>query len=225
METNQYQFENNPEFHVWDLENYASIDSKKRFEQSWMRKFIRKNDSVLDIGCGPGYTTKIIHDNGIKVLGIDLNEQLVSMAKKEGLPVEKLDALEAIEKKGEDYSFFLMSDFVEHVPLQVVFDILKKIKLIKGARIFICTPNLDSIMGFKFWFHMPTHVNAMHPYVIRKMLENLGFEIEAEWSEYGNLPGVGWKHAFRKKILHYLLGTQAQLFHGGANIHFVARVK
>ena len=220
-----YVLEDHDEFHVWDVETYDSIDSKARFENSWMKKNIHPNMKVLDIGCGPGYTTKILHDNKIYVLGVDLNEASINRALAQGLPVEKADALDIIEQRKSEFDFFLMSDFVEHVPLNVVYAILKKISSIPNATIFICTPNLDSIMGFKFWFHMPTHINAMHPYVIRKMLDKLGFEIQEEWSEYGNLPGKGWKLAFRKKFLQLLLGTQAQLFLGGANINFIAKTR
>ncbi len=38
-------------------------------------------------------------------------------------------------------------------------------------------------MGFKFWFHMPSHMNAMHPFVIRNVLGRLGYEIIDKWSE------------------------------------------
>jgi hypothetical protein len=139
--------------------------------------------------------------------------------------VIKMDALEAIRTKSEGYNVFCMSDFIEHVPLEVVAAICGEIAKRPGAGLYLCTPNLDSIMGFKFWFHMPTHVNAMHPYVIRKMLVAQGYEIIEEWSEYGALPGRGWKLRLRKWILWKLLGTQAQLFFGGANICFFSKTK
>jgi hypothetical protein len=72
---------------------------------------------------------------------------------------------------------------------------------------------------------MPTHINAMHPYVIRKMLHNLRYKILKEWSEYGELPGKGWKLWLRKKIVRTLFGTQAELFLEGANINFIAEIK
>lgn len=221
---NYYKLSEVADFHVWDMEDFDKIDSVARYNNSWMKIHIPKGSKVLDIGCGPGYTTKILHDNGIEILGVDLNEAAIQKAQKNGLPVVCADALQIIENRGHEFDFFLMSDFIEHVPLEVVYNIFSKIKKLKQGKIFLCTPNLDSLMGFKFWFHMPTHINPMHPFVIKKMLANLGYTILAEWSEYGNLPGKGWKYKFRKKILELMLGTQAQLFVGGANINYIVKI-
>jgi SAM-dependent methyltransferase len=220
-----YTFKDNPEFHVWDLEDFESVDTKKRFNENHFFKFLKKGDSIMDLGCGPGYTVKVLQSNGFNTLGIDLNEISIRRAKEHGLNVEKLDAEEAVVKYKDSYNVFALFDFVEHIPLQVVVNILDEIRKVKNAKVFICTPNLNSLMGFKFWFHMPTHVNAMHPFVIRKMLDSMDFEIVSEWSEYGNLPGNGFKLWLRKKILKALFGTQSELFLGGANICFVAKTK
>ncbi len=219
-----YRFENNKEFHVWDIETYENIKAEN-INKSWIAPYTNEKLAVLDIGCGPGYFVKLLQLNGIKVLGIDLNDESIEQAKKEGLFVEKIDAFEAIGKYKDEFNFFSMSDFIEHVPLEVVVGILQKIKEIPGVKVYMSTPNLDSLMGFKFWFHMPTHINAMNPYVIRQMLLKLGYTIEREWSDdYGKLPGNGWKLRIRKFILEKLFGpAQAPIFYGGGNICFIAR--
>lgn len=215
-----YQHGTNPEFHVWDLGDYGSpANSACAYAAGWMKRCLSPGDAVMDIGCGAGYGVKVLHDSGHKVLGVDLNDVLVAKARSQGLNVLKLDALEAIQRYGPDYNVFCLSDFIEHVPLQVVWEIFGVLAARPGVKIYFCTPNLDSLMGFKFWFHMPTHVNAMHPFVLRGMLRRLNFTVIEEWSEYGNLPGRGWKLRLRKWLLCKLVGpTQAQLFYGGANI-------
>ncbi|MFA6289076.1 MAG: class I SAM-dependent methyltransferase [Opitutaceae bacterium] len=222
----QYDFANDPEFHVWDLATYESIDAEAAFSSGWMGKYLRREDAVLDVGCGPGYTVKVLQDLGYSVLGVDLNKELISRAQRVGLNVVEEDGLVAIRKHADKYNVICMSDFVEHVPLKVVVDICAEIARFPGKRVFLCTPNLDSVMGFKFWFHMPTHVNAMHPFVIRNMLKKLGYRVIEEWTEYGQLPGKGWKLKLRRWLLIKLLGpAQAQLFFGGANVCFFAEVK
>jgi len=222
----QYSFHNNPEFHVWDQDSYDSIDINALYQNSWMARYLKQGDKILDLGCGPGYGVKVLERHGYEVLGVDLNHELVTRARAHGLNVIEKDAVDAVREMGEHYDFFCMSDFVEHIPLEVVFAICSEVSKLPAKKLFLCTPNLDSMMGFKFWFHMPTHVNAMHPYVIRQMLEKMNYKIIEEWSEYGNLPGRGWKLKIRCWILDKLFGpTQARLFHGGANICFVAESK
>jgi SAM-dependent methyltransferase len=219
-----YTFEENPEYHVWDDGNYEQIDSASYFKQGWMGRFLESGDRVLDIGCGPGYNVKVLRDNGVETLGVDLNAALVRRAKEAGLNVVEQDAVCAIKEHGRNFDVFVMSDFIEHIPLAVAHEIFREIAGLPNKRVFFSTPNLDSLMGFKFWFHMPTHVNAMHPCVIRKMLQSLGYTLEEEWTEYGNLPGTGWKLGLRKWLLEKLVGpTQARLFYGGANVCYFVR--
>lgn len=218
-----YSLANDPEFHVWDLASYESINAPEVFRDSWMARLLKPGDSVLDLGCGPGYTVKVLKDLGYPVLGVDLNQKLVARAREHGLNVIEQDASQAVRAHGGKYDVICMSDFIEHIPLSVAVDICTEIAKLPKKRLFLCTPNLDSMMGFKFWFHMPTHVNAMHPFVIRRMLEKMGYRILDEWTEYGNLPGKGWKLKLRQWLLIKLFGpVQAQLFLGGANVCFIA---
>lgn len=218
-----YQFKNNSEFHVWDVGGDAEQVARISFESSWMSKVLRPGDRVLDIGCGAGYTVETLQALGFQALGVDLNSELIAKAKARNINVVEEDALQAIRSRLTDFDVVCMSDFIEHVPLKVVVDIMEEIAKHPAKRIYFCTPNLDSVMGFKFWFHMPTHVNAMHPHVIRAMFDKMGFSVLHEWTEYGGLPGSRWKLALRKWILIKVFGpVQAKLFEGGANVCFVA---
>jgi len=40
-----------------------------------------KNKNVLDLACGQGYFSKILADKGARVTGIDISEDLISIAK------------------------------------------------------------------------------------------------------------------------------------------------
>ena len=41
-----------------------------------------KNKNVLDLACGQGYFSKILADKGAKVVGVDISEDLIAIAKK-----------------------------------------------------------------------------------------------------------------------------------------------
>ena len=219
-----YDFKDNSEFHVWDLGADQLRSPMEYFKTSWMSRVIQTGDRVLDIGCGPGYAVQVLQEIGYEVLGVDLNSELVGLARSRGINVVEEDALDAVRKRISDFDVFCMSDFIEHVPLSLMVEIFKEIAKHPGKKIYLCTPNLDSLLGIKFWFHMPTHVNPMHPLVIRKMLSKLKYSILDEWTEYGGLRKNNWKNGLRKWFLQKLFGPeQSRFFYGGANICFIAK--
>ena len=56
---------------------------------------LRKGDRLLDVGCGPGRHSQIFFEKGIDVLGIDISEEFIRLAKKDslGASFERQDAL------------------------------------------------------------------------------------------------------------------------------------
>ncbi len=58
---------------------------KKPMDREMLRRFageIRDKKPVWDLGCGPGQTTKYLHDLEIKISGLDLSEKTVAEARK-----------------------------------------------------------------------------------------------------------------------------------------------
>jgi 2-polyprenyl-3-methyl-5-hydroxy-6-metoxy-1,4-benzoquinol methylase len=189
-------------------------------------RWVGKEDRILDIGCGDGRILRFLLQQGYQAEGVDLNPELVALCREQGLPVELGDAAEVIQRDASNFKVFSMLDFIEHIPMEVLLDILGVIALKPGARVWIQTPNLDSVMGFKFWFHMPTHVLPLHPWVLRKILDRLGFAILAEWTDYGGIPWTGFRRWLTMKILMGLFGPPlAQMFVGGGNICLVAEAR
>ena len=62
-----------------------------------------KHPRLLDIGCGAGYDAKILHKFGARVVGVDISEKLVNIAKKEVLPCKFYvgDMRESMSKLGK----------------------------------------------------------------------------------------------------------------------------
>ncbi len=66
-------------------EEFFAEHEKKPKDQEVLRRFAREigdKKPVWDLGCGPGQTTKYLHDLGIKISGLDLSEKTVAEAKK-----------------------------------------------------------------------------------------------------------------------------------------------
>ncbi len=188
-------------------------------------RHLRPGDRVLDIGCGDGALLRLLRAREVPADGIDLNSELVGLCRADGLAVTEADAREAVRAAAGGHTVFSMLDFVEHVPMDTLREVLAAVAARPGARLWLQTPNLDSVMGFKFWFHMPSHVLPLHPWVLRKMLTGSGFRILAEWTDYGGIPWTGFRRWLTMKILNGLFGPPlAQMFVGGGNICFVAEV-
>ena len=210
------------ELHLW-TEGGSAVANPQQMEP--YLRWTNPGESILDIGCGDGSLLRFLRIRGYQAEGVDLNAELVALCQADGLKVKCGDASEAVEKADPGYRTFSMLDFVEHIPMKTLLAILEQIAMRPGARVWIQTPNLESIMGFKFWFHMPSHVLPLHPWVLRKILGRLGFVILDEWTDYGGLPWTGLRRWISLKILNGLFGPpMAKMFLGGGNICLVAEV-
>ena len=52
-----------------------------RKETEFLKNFINANDKILDIGCGTGIHAALLTDNGFEVDGLDLNKEMLEIAK------------------------------------------------------------------------------------------------------------------------------------------------
>lgn len=58
---------------------------KKPMDREILRRFAEKigdKGTVLDLGCGPGQTSKYLHDLGVAISGLDLSEKTIAEARK-----------------------------------------------------------------------------------------------------------------------------------------------
>jgi len=60
--------------------DYTNKHSFRSGEQFVYNNFFIKKGSLLDVGCGGGRTTFLIHQNFNKIIGIDINETLIKSA-------------------------------------------------------------------------------------------------------------------------------------------------
>lgn len=63
---------------------YDKLYEKKNYKKEvcFLNNFISSKDKVIDIGCGTGIHASLLENRGINVDGLDLNEEMLSIAKK-----------------------------------------------------------------------------------------------------------------------------------------------
>ena len=74
---------------------------------------LTKYENVLDIGCGNGALSAVLHDAGLKVTAIDNSKHRIKLAKKKtkGLPIDYLvaDVLESLPFENKEFDVVITS--------------------------------------------------------------------------------------------------------------------
>ncbi|WP_263833130.1 DVU_1556 family methyltransferase [Sulfurospirillum oryzae] len=143
---------------------------------------LRKQDRILDLGCGMGATASYLYKNhGIKVVGIDPSEKLLAVAKAknpfatfisgsgDSLPFEN----ESFECVLAECTLSLMNDL--HVTLKEVFRVLEKGGWFVINDVYAKNPETISQLDN---FSITSCMRGMHDLLsLKEMLEKIGFEI------------------------------------------------
>lgn len=146
-----------------------------------LKKYNKTKGSLLDVGCGKGFFLKIAKDNGWEVHGIDISDYAREFAKKQFNLNVSLGDLENIEFSEKKFDVITLWDTLEH--LRRPYEVLEKIKklLKKEGRLFIKTPNINSIfykLYRRYWLGFnPFHLYYFSPKTLREILQQSGFRI------------------------------------------------
>ncbi len=96
--------------------------------------FLKKDDLVLDIGCGGGTKSKYLLNHGLKVTGIDISDKMIEIAKREN-PAGNFYSMDLAEVKNleNDFDGIFIQAVLLHVPKDEVAekfkDIVSKLKV------------------------------------------------------------------------------------------------
>lgn len=75
----------------WEIKNNLYKYIQLNFFKDYFTKNFVKDKKILDLGCGVGYYSKILLDNGAEVIGIDPNEDYIEKAKNKCKNIGKSD--------------------------------------------------------------------------------------------------------------------------------------
>ncbi len=170
---------------IVELADYSAFERRFRKEEDLIKSFenylnyFPEKGLILDLGCGRGEFLEIVEKSGRFGIGVDIDDGMVKIAKRKGLKVYKDDLLSFLEKK-EDNSLdgIFSSQVIEHLKYSEIKKIVnlsfKKLK--KGGILILETVNPLSWFSFSQIFLLdPTHKTAVHPELMRFLLEKNGF--------------------------------------------------
>jgi len=135
---------------------------------SYLNKFVRAQDTVVDVGAG--YCEFINNIECKNKIAIDLNEDVKRFANPDVRVInESCTAIKSLDKSSVDVVF--MSNFLEHLPnKQLVLETMGEAHRIlrSGGRIIILQPNIRYLPG-SYWDYFDHHT----PLTERSLVEAL----------------------------------------------------
>jgi SAM-dependent methyltransferase len=135
--------------------------------------------SLLDLGCGDGQFLEWARSAGWRAVGVDPDPKAVAVARSRGLDVH-LGSIDELDPAQQQFDMITLSHVIEHVcnPIAVIKKCHRLLKT--NGRIWIETPNLDSIGHTIFEAHWlgldpPRHLVLFTRSSLQAILQQAGF--------------------------------------------------
>ena len=151
-----------------------------RPEIAQAKKHLRTTDfSMLDIGCGTGWISRIWADAGARVTGLEPSHPRAEIARQRGLRILSCYAEELDTR--ETFDLIVIRHVIEHLGSPA--DILRNLvpRLAPNGMLLIVVPNIDCI-GRKlfntYWtWVLPLHCTFFNPRSLRSLLNSCGYDV------------------------------------------------
>jgi 2-polyprenyl-3-methyl-5-hydroxy-6-metoxy-1,4-benzoquinol methylase len=172
-----------------------------------------KTSSILELGCGHGRILSYLRQNGfMNVKGIDVSDEQIALARKDGLDAERTDVFEYLknnyssplqgERLGERLDCVIAIDFVEHFTkeeLLRLFELLHKV-MKPGGVLLLQTVNGEGLFPRQIIYGDLTQSTILSPGSMSQLLSSTGFH-EMKYFECapppfglkGRLRSIAWK--------------------------------
>ena len=204
----------------FDTKGNAAVQKyRERAETKRIRKALVHLDRPVadiracDIGPGDGTTLAAFRTLGAKaenLYGVDIDRSIITKLESKGLR-GILSRAEDLDGSVRDFDVVLMLQVIEHVadPRRVMEksrDLLRP-----GGILWMETPNIAGwdrpLFARRTWggYHFPRHWTLFSPKTMRRMLEEIGFEVVGIWSMSATFVWIwsinhvlqdwGWKRA------------------------------
>lgn len=125
----------NAPYHRVKFQELADFDQRLDF-----RTFLdlEGGNILLDLGCGPGYHSAYFMEKGMAVTAIDLSEEMVGIAKEQGVDAQVMD-IENMTFDENTFDRVWAATSLLHIPKNHIGDVLQKISYITkpGGVIYI----------------------------------------------------------------------------------------
>lgn len=167
---------------------------------------IEKNGKILDLGCGPGHHSKYFKDLGFKVTGIDLSQNMISIAKENFKNIDfKVMDIYNLKFDSNTFNGIWASASLLHIEKSNIKEVLIKLKdiLTVNGTIYISLKigDTEEMIIDDRYNNNPKFYSFFQTDEIKKILKEVGFNVvKSEVVEKRNYYDTNkWFHLFVKK--------------------------
>lgn len=146
----------------------------------------RKNNAIIDVGCGAGHFMQCAAEKNWKIDGTEISDEAIKIARGKRQNVIKGD-IASLDLEKEKYDIATLFELIEHV-----FDpegMIKKLSYIvrSGGLVYMTTPNYNSItrriLGNRWGIFHKEHIFYFTPRDLAQLLNKHGFKIKSVRTE------------------------------------------
>ena len=167
---------------------------------------VKPNGRVLDLGCGPGHHSCFFSKKGFDVIGVDLSENMISIARKTSPKVnfEVMD-ISKLNFSSSCFDGIWASASLLHIPKKEIHAVLKKLydQLKTGGILYLSLKNGDSEAFIKdnryggvkkYYVYYNLEEIEMHLKEVNFKILNMGLREKRQFYDTNS-----WIHIFCKK--------------------------
>ena len=135
-------------YETYGRNDYLSPITIKRYNEllDYFKRY-RRNNRILDVGCGIGYFLEIAKKRGWDVYGSEYTEEAVETCTKKGI-LMNLGALKASDYESNFFDIITSFEVIEHInnpvsEIKTIHQILRP-----GSLVYLTTPNFNSLSRY-----------------------------------------------------------------------------
>jgi SAM-dependent methyltransferase len=139
----------------------------------------RSDFTMLDIGCGTGWISRIWADAGARVTGLEPSRPRATVARARGIRVLSCYAEELDDS--ETYDLIVIRHVLEHLedPRAILCNLTARLN--QNGLLLVVVPNIDCIgrkvFDAEWTWVLPWHCNFFAPRSLKMLLKNCGYDV------------------------------------------------
>jgi 2-polyprenyl-3-methyl-5-hydroxy-6-metoxy-1,4-benzoquinol methylase len=192
------------DFKISELRKNSFFDVERRSD--FVRKLVRKNQKILEIGSGDGFFLENMFDHGYNITGTEISKQRRQRSKKiTKAKVLDLDFSEEI-KNFDKFDVIVLFHVLEHIHEPKLF--LKKISKILNfkGKIVVEVPNFNDFQiytnkSYKNWQLQRAHIHYFTSKILKKIFKESGLKVNVSGIQRYSIENMfSWKITNKPQI-------------------------